>query len=78
MLGVVPSFSRTRLASERRLAGLSQPGLAAAADLKVATLRAIEQGRIADPKGETIAAIAQALGVPMERFYEAQPEGAAA
>lgn len=70
------TFSPASLADARRTAGLSQPALAAAADVPVSTLRAIEQGRISDPKGEMILRFAHALGVEPAAFYER--DGAAA
>lgn len=70
------TFSPTSLADARRSAGLSQPALAAAAGVPVSTLRAIEQGRIGDPKGEMILRLAHALDVDPSSFYER--DGAAA
>lgn len=57
------SFSPALLADTRRLRGYSQPQLAEASGVKVATLRALEQGRIADPKVATIARLAGALAI---------------
>lgn len=60
------AFSPELLASVRRDRGLSQPQLADAAHLKVGTLRALEQGRVADPGVATVARLAEALSVSMD------------
>lgn len=70
------SFSPTLLAETRRAKNLSQPALAASAAISVSTLRAIEQGRIGDPKGELILRLAHALGVDPEAFYERDGQAA--
>lgn len=62
------SFSPSRLAYVRLGRDLSQPQLAEAAGVKLGTLRALEQGRIADPGVATVARLAKALDVPTEQL----------
>jgi transcriptional regulator with XRE-family HTH domain len=55
-----------RLKRLREAAGLSQPALASRAGLSADAVRAIEQGRRADPKGSTLLRLAEALGTGVE------------
>lgn len=57
------AFSPTLLASHRRQRGYSQPQLAEAAGFNLGTLRALEQGRVADPGIATLAQLAEALEI---------------
>jgi transcriptional regulator with XRE-family HTH domain len=52
-----------RLASARRRAGLSREALAVRAGLSWAAIAQIESGRRPNPRAETVAALARALGV---------------
>ncbi len=54
------------LAGRRRDVGLSQSDLATAAETKLDTLRALEQGRIVSPGFQLVAAIARALTVSLD------------
>lgn len=65
-------FSPSRLAQVRLGREYSQPQLAAAAGVKVGTLRALEQGRIADPGVATVARLADALGVATDDLLAEQ------
>lgn len=57
-----------RLRAFRAGAGLSQPQLAERAGLTVGAVRQIEQGRRKRLYGETLLALADALGVKVEDF----------
>ncbi len=67
-------FSPSRLADLRLVRGYSQPQFAEAAGVKLGTLRALEQGRIADPKVATVARLAEALGIATDDLL-AEPVG---
>jgi hypothetical protein len=49
--------------AHRRLAGLTQRQLAALAGISVAALRDLEQGRIRQPRAESVARLARVLGL---------------
>jgi transcriptional regulator with XRE-family HTH domain len=58
----------------RRQRGLSQNDLAHAAGIPADTIRALEQGKILDPRLSTISRLATALDVPLDEFKdEVQP-----
>lgn len=57
-----------RLRSLRDKAGLTQAALAARAGLSVVAVFHLEQGRRSDPKVSTLAKLADALGVTLDRL----------
>jgi transcriptional regulator with XRE-family HTH domain len=63
-----------RLKQLREAAGLTQQELAFRAGLSVSNLSQIEQGKKADPRASTLLALARALGVTMESFFEPAEE----
>ncbi len=64
----------TRLRTERRLAGLSQQELAQTSGVSISTIRALEQGRGADPTAATARRLAAGLGVQTTRLMRAESE----
>ena len=49
--------------------GIKQKDLAARCNMRQATISDIENGRIKNPRIDTLRAIAKELGVPLEAFY---------
>lgn len=64
-----------RLRELRELAGLTQPALASLAGLSKEGVAGIEQGRRV-PGWDTVLALADALGVPLEAFRAPPAAGA--
>lgn len=60
----------------RKRRGMSQQDLAAAADVAVNTVWALEKGRLR-PRARTLRRLAAALGVPFEALLEGEPGRAA-
>lgn len=74
-------FSRELLIAARKARGYSQPQLVAVIaergrTIKLQTLRAVEQGRTPNPTGDTVEAIADALGIRMDELYTEPAETA--
>jgi transcriptional regulator with XRE-family HTH domain len=67
----------TRLRALRERAGLTQEGLARAANLSTATVAKLERkGKEQDPSWSTVLALADALGVSVEEFRDRPEEPA--
>jgi transcriptional regulator with XRE-family HTH domain len=62
-----PPLAR-RVRQLREAAGLSQQALATAAGLSISVVTHLEQGKKADPRISTVAALAGALGVTVDRL----------
>lgn len=58
---------------ERLARKVTQAALADAAGIRQHTLYRLETGRIAAPRADTLARLARALGVTMERLTQGQP-----
>ena len=56
----------------REAAGLTQMGLAVAAELSISVITKVEQGDAPDPKVSTVAAIAHALRTTVDRLIGAR------
>ena len=59
------------LTSRRKKRGLSIRGTASAAGVDAATVLSLEQGRIAQPKADTLRAIGGVLGIPATDLWVA-------
>lgn len=57
-----------RLKEAREAAGLTQLELATASGVAVATVSQLEQGRMANPRLDTLRALAKALGVTLDEL----------
>lgn len=64
---------REKLKALRERAGMSQPGLAAAAGVPVGTIRTLEQGRRL-PNWQTLLRLAAALGAKLGDFAGCDPD----
>lgn len=64
-----PSPLPQRLRMLREQAGMTQQALAVAAGLSVTAIAALEQGRKANPRVNTVRAIAKALGVGADDLF---------
>jgi transcriptional regulator with XRE-family HTH domain len=76
MLGTVMPI-KDRLRQLRKAAGMTQQALAVKAGLSVTAIVHIEGGRIDDPRGSTLKAIARALGVSLDELMRDDSEGTA-
>ena len=63
-----------RLKRLRTAAGLTQQALATKAGLSMSAVIHIEKGRIPDPRGSTLKALAGALGVTVDELLSDEPE----
>jgi transcriptional regulator with XRE-family HTH domain len=61
VLAVAPSSLASAVRERRRQLGLSQSALAQRSDVAVATIRKLEQGRIAAPRYATVYSLSRAL-----------------
>lgn len=59
-------FSASALVTYRRQLGLSQEALARRSGVATVTVAKLEEGRIVDPKGSTLAKLAHGLGCPVD------------
>lgn len=67
------SFPATQLRRRRERAGLTQDELARRAEVKVDTLRAIEQGRTLNPGIMTVLRLADVLAVSLDELVRSEP-----
>ncbi|HKI36882.1 MAG TPA: helix-turn-helix transcriptional regulator [Gemmataceae bacterium] len=66
---------KDRLKQLRTAAGFTQQALAMKAGLSISAIVQIELGRIPDPRGSTVKALARALGVTTDRLLFDEDEG---
>jgi DNA-binding XRE family transcriptional regulator len=69
---------KDRLKRLRTAAGLTQQALATAAGLSISAVIHIEKGRIPDPRGSTLKALASALGTTVDALLADDPPAPAA
>lgn len=69
----VRSFSAGALVAQRRRLGLSQEALARRSGIATVTVAKLEERRIVDPKGSTLAKLAQGLGCRVDSLFSGSP-----